>query len=119
MRTEYRKLIRDRIPEIMQAAGVSYGLETIPPEGMMEALAAKLVEEALEVAAASDRNGRMKELADVREVLEAMMALEGVPESELRALQEERRIERGGFDRRLRLLWTEPPDPTGHESKGE
>jgi len=46
MRIEYEKLIRDRIPEIMDEAGVRYEVTTMDDEAYRASLRTKLVEEA-------------------------------------------------------------------------
>ena len=107
MRIDYDKLIRDRIPEIMDRDGVRYEVDELESDAYREALAAKVVEEAEELRAASAREDVVKELADVLEVLEAVMRVEGIDMGEVRSVQAARREARGGFERRLRLRWTE------------
>lgn len=107
MRRTYDKLIRDRIPELMDADGVRYQVDVLDDAAFRAALLEKLVEEAGEVGAAEGRSERVKELADVLEVVEALLEVEGVGWDEVRGVQEERRASRGGFQRRLRLRWTE------------
>jgi predicted house-cleaning noncanonical NTP pyrophosphatase (MazG superfamily) len=107
MRTHYHKLIRDRIPEIMDAAGVGYQLGTLAGDDYARALREKLLEEATEVVQAGDRDALLLELADLREVIDALCADAGVSEAELAQAQRQRRAERGAFARRLELLWTE------------
>lgn len=74
-----------------------------------QALAAKLIEESQEVAAVGSgtRQEQVKELADVYEVLDALMAATGIAREEVAAVQATRREERGGFAERLWLLWVE------------
>ena len=43
------------------------------------------------------------------EVLDALMRASGISEEQGGRVQAERRVERGGFEQRLRLLWTEEP----------
>ena len=107
MRITYDKLIRDRIPEIMDRDGVRYEVDELESDSYREALAAKVVEEAEELRAASAREDVVKELADVLEVLEAVMRFDGIDMGEVRTVQAVRREARGGFERRLRLRWTE------------
>lgn len=51
------------------------------------------------------------ELADVYELLEALINTTGISEEQVRQVQDERRAERGGFQQRLRLVWTEEALP--------
>lgn len=107
MRTTYGKLIRDRIPEVLEAEGLRYEVVPLDGEGFRAALLAKLLEEAGEAAAAADTDALAKELADLYEVIDAVLELHGLDRDALRALQARRREERGGFARRLELRWTE------------
>ena len=74
---------------------------------VLDSLLAKVVEEAEELRAAAGQGEVVKEIADVYEVLEALMALEGIDAGEVREAQTARRRDRGGFERRLVLRWTE------------
>jgi predicted house-cleaning noncanonical NTP pyrophosphatase (MazG superfamily) len=105
-RTIYNKLVRDRIPEIIRAGGARCETETVPPEVYRAALLDKLVEEAAEAREAEDAD-LPTEIADVLEVLDAIVAEFGLSWSAVHELQRDRRIERGGFERRIKLLWTE------------
>ena len=107
MRVIYEKLVRDRIPEIMDREGVRYEVGTLDPDAFREALLAKVVEEAGELRGAASRGEVVDEIADVCEVLDALMALEGIDAGEVREAQTARRRDRGGFERRLVLRWTE------------
>ena len=107
MRITYGKLIRDRIPEIMDRDGVRYEVQVFGDGAYREALLAKVVEEAEELRAAVGREDVVKELADVLEVLEAVMRVDGIDAEEVRSVQAARRAARGGFERRLALRWTE------------
>ena len=106
MRTTYDKLIRDRLPEIIQATDRHFEVEVMDEEAYRQALRAKVLEEAEEVAAAGD-DELAKEIADLLEVLDALCAAYGLEPEGVRSLQARRRAERGGFTGRLRLLWTE------------
>ena len=106
MRTVYDKLVRDRIPEIIAQAGRQCGTEVYPEPLFHEALRAKLIEEAQEVAAAAPEQV-LAELADLSEVLDALLIAYGIERSALLAEQDRRRDTRGGFSQRLRLRWTE------------
>ena len=66
----------------------------------------KLVEEAREAATASDED-LPAELADLQEVIDTLVEGYRLSRAAVRALQEQRRADRGDFANRLRLLWTE------------
>ena len=79
-----RKLVRDKIPEIIQAGGGHPVTRILDDAGYRQALLAKLAEEAAEAAQAStgDLPG---ELADVLEVLRALAAAAGMSWEQLLA----------------------------------
>lgn len=106
MRKELNKLIRDRIPEYIQREGREFALKTLTEEDYRQALLNKLVEEAREVADASPEDV-VKELADLYEVVDAILASHGITREAVLEEQARRRAERGGFDRRICLLWTQ------------
>ena len=101
----YNKLVRDRIPEIIAAEGRQYATETMADAEYRHALLVKLVEESQEIAEA-DGEDLLKELADLYEVLDAVIAAFSLREDTVRAVQQQRRKERGGFNKRIKLLWT-------------
>ncbi len=104
--TTHNKLVRDRIPEIIASEGRDYATETMGDSEYRQALLAKLVEEAQE-AAEAEPGELVKELADVYEVIEALLVVFDLDRDAIRTLQQKRRDERGGFERRIKLLWTE------------
>ena len=103
---EYGKLVRDRIPEIIEREGRRCEVATLDEAAFLAALRAKLVEEAGEVAAA-DAGDLSAELADVLEVVDALAAAAGLTTAQVREEQRRRRDARGGFDRRLWLARAE------------
>ena len=76
-------------------------------EDYRQALREKLVEEAREVVAASTLGDLLTELADLQEVLDTLMRAYAISPEAVHIEQERRRSERGGFERRFRLLRTE------------
>ena len=103
----YDKLVRDRIPEIIHRSGSTCGTETFEDDdAFRRALLDNLVEEPREAATASDE-GLPAELADLQEVIDTLVESSGLSHAAVRALQDQRRADRGGFANRLRLLWTE------------
>ncbi len=93
----YNKLVRDNIPEILDAKGVSYEKRVADEEEYKVELLRKLNEEISEFST----DGDVEELADVLEVIEALKKL---PEYEnVEEIRLKKREERGGFDKRLIL----------------
>ena len=109
MKKHYRKLIRDRIPQIMDDACVRYDVRRIDEAEYGTALRAKLIEEATE-AAEAPRNELVKEIADVMEVVHALAELEGIDLRDVENTRMARLRLRGGFAERLLLAWAEDPE---------
>lgn len=105
-RKTYNKLVRDRIPEIIDADGRQCGTEIMSDDEYHRALLAKLVEEAQEVAAA-DRDELVKEIADLYEVIDALLVAFDMNKEVVLTMQQKRRDERGSFRKRIKLLWTD------------
>ncbi|GAA2412868.1 hypothetical protein GCM10010191_23060 [Actinomadura vinacea] len=93
------KLVRDRIPEIVRAAGRIPEARTAEDGEYASLLRAKLYEEAGEYVASGDPS----ELADILEVLHALAALHGLSQTDLEHLRATKAAERGGFAGRLVL----------------
>jgi predicted house-cleaning noncanonical NTP pyrophosphatase (MazG superfamily) len=108
VRREYNKLVRDRIPEIIQREGRASETEVLETEPYRAALRAKLVEEA-EEAAAADENQLVTEIADLYEVIDALLMEYGIDRDAVLVAQQERRRARGGFAGRLLLRWSDGP----------
>lgn len=102
----YPKLVRDRIPAIIAASGRRCHTTVLTEPAFRTALLAKLVEEAQEVQAATPEE-MLTELADVLEVVQALLALRQFTLVQVHEVQEQRRLARGGFEGRLHLDWVE------------
>jgi predicted house-cleaning noncanonical NTP pyrophosphatase (MazG superfamily) len=99
MAREYDKLVRDRIPEILEADGERPVTHVADDAEYERRLRAKLNEEVREYR--EDRDP--EELADVLEVVHALRELAGLTEAELAALRAEKAAERGRFADRIVL----------------
>jgi predicted house-cleaning noncanonical NTP pyrophosphatase (MazG superfamily) len=88
------KLVRDRIPEIMRQQGQAPVTETISGERLRRALKDKLVEEAEELRHEDDIT---EELADVLEVIEALIEAYGLDKGAIETVKAEKKLKRGDF----------------------
>lgn len=102
-RTEYNKIVRDRIPEIIERSGSRALWHAAGPEETVKGLEAKLTEELSEYLA----DHSLEELADLLEVMHGILHHRGVSWEELEAIRIKKREERGGFERGIRLEATE------------
>ena len=90
----YDKLVRDRIPEIIENSGNHCEVEVVSDEIALEYLYKKLNEEVEELL--EDKN--LEEIADVVEVLFAIGKKYGYSEDDILNIRAEKQAKSGGFD---------------------
>lgn len=105
MEKEYHKLVRDRIPEIIRKSGSECEVAVLSDAEYRQALRQKLIEEAGEAAVANGED-LVAELADLYEVIDALMASYGIAGDEVLNAQAKRRETRGAFAEKIMLLRT-------------
>ena len=101
--TLYHKLVRDRIPEIIASSGRRCDIRILDDEAYLDALDQKLSEELAEY----QESKSMEELADLLEVIRAVIAARGSTYEQVEALRLEKAEKRGGFEKRILLVETE------------
>lgn len=104
------KLIRDGLPAMMRSQGLSVFTRHLDDAEFLARLKDKLVEEAREAQAAGSREDLVEELADVREVILALLGAAGLSEAEVEGRRLAKRAERGGFDDRVHNAAVEGED---------
>ncbi len=95
----YNKLVRDKIPEIIEKSGKQCEIEILSEKKYLEMIDKKLDEELLEYH--KDKN--IEELADLLEVLYATAKARGYSIEELEKVRAEKAEKRGGFDKKILL----------------
>jgi len=103
----YSKLVRDRIPEIIQAAGKKCATAVLEDSEYLAQLERKLTEEWNEYLTCTDVRGQIEELADILEVVYAIAQVKGVSIEELEAIRAKKAEERGSFREKILLQWVE------------
>ncbi|MEW9527383.1 nucleoside triphosphate pyrophosphohydrolase [Microbispora sp. NPDC049125] len=98
----YGKLVRNRIPEIIEADGRTAKVRVLGESELVPALMAKLIEEAEELREAEPAD-RLGELADISEVLAALVTTLGFSDEQVQEAVCHKRAKRGSFSRRLWL----------------
>lgn len=96
----YNKLVRDKIPGIIEASGAVCATKTLSDPEYLQALDEKLTEELAEY----QESHSAEELADLLEVIYAIVKARGFPASALDDLREEKAAKRGRFDEKIMLL---------------
>lgn len=97
--TKYNKLVRDRIPEIIEKGGKRPVVEVLGNEAYKKYLDEKLGEELKEYL----DDDSVAELADIVEVIYAILKYKGTDISDFENIRKTKAIERGAFDKRLLL----------------
>ena len=93
------KLVRDRIPELIRQSGREPEIRHLVGDDLVAALAKKLVEEAHEAAEAiGSRDHLIEELADVREVMSALMATQGITDQDVAVAAAAKALNPGAFE---------------------
>ena len=95
----YHKLVRDRIPEIIEAGGKTCVIETLSNERYLEMLDTKLTEELAEY----QESKSLEELADLLEVMRAVVNARGWTWEQLEQIRQEKATQRGGFEKKILL----------------
>ena len=95
----HNKLVRDRIPEIIEASGKTCVVEVMSQDAYIQALDAKLNEELAEY----QQSKSLEELADLLEVMGAVVKARGYTWDDLTRIRKEKRAQRGAFDQRILL----------------
>ncbi len=96
----YNKLVRDRIPEIIEASGKTCLTATLSDEAYLHMLDQKLNEELAEY----QESKSMEELADLIEVIAATAKARGCSWEHLLRIRNQKRAKRGGFEKRILLM---------------
>lgn len=97
----YNKLVRDNIPEIIASDNnKKCKTEILSDMRYLEELNKKLLEETLEYLHSSET----EELADIEEVIIAILKAKGITKEALENLRIEKAQKRGGFDKKIFLI---------------
>ena len=96
---KYDKLIRDKIPEIIEQSGKKCIIEVMDNDTYIEYLDQKLNEELAEY----HQDKSIEELADLLEVIYAVAVARGYSVEDLERIRVEKAEKRGAFEKRLLL----------------
>ena len=96
---KYNKLVRDRIPEIIEASGKICATEILSDEAYLRMVDAKLDEELAEY----HRDQTIEELADLLEVIYAAAMARGYTLEQLESVRAAKAEKRGAFANKILL----------------
>jgi predicted house-cleaning noncanonical NTP pyrophosphatase (MazG superfamily) len=92
----FNKLVRDKIPELNRQQGIKTNVKQLTGQAKVDALLGKLLEEAEELKYAQGED-KAKEIGDVRDVLDAIIAELQLSEEDIQQHRKERDTKAGGF----------------------
>lgn len=95
----YNKLVRDKIPEIIETDGKTCRTEILSSEDYLKMIDAKLDEELAEY----HKDQNIEELADLMEVIYAAAKARGYSVEELEEVRQKKVLKRGAFEKRILL----------------
>ena len=96
---KYNKLVRDHIPEIIEASDSTCVTEILSDEAYLRMLDTKMDEELAEY----HKDQNIEELADLLEVIRAAAIARGYTLEQLEQVRAEKAAKRGGFEKKILL----------------
>jgi len=99
----YQKLVRDRIPEIIEKDGKEFSVCQVRGDRLKDYAMKKLQEEVQEFV----EDPSAAEAADIMEIFHFICNRIGIKDSEIMAATHAKRITRGGFEMGYILEWVE------------
>lgn len=110
MKKVYNKLVRDKMIDIYEhdvankVSASDYVVRYLSPEEIIEKLKDKFVEETQEVVESYEDKSQLKEeIADVMEVIDAILFHHHIELSEIINIRDAKKAKRGGFEKGLYL----------------
>lgn len=97
--TEYNKLVRDKIPEIIESKGEPVKFHVAAEAEYWEKLKEKFSEETAEFI----KEANPEEMADVLEIIDAIIDCRRFDREEIELIKKEKASKRGRFEKRIIL----------------
>ena len=103
---KFNKLVRDKIPEIIEVSGKTCETEILSEDEYLKMVDVKLDEELAEY----HKDQNIEELADLLEVIYAATKARGYTLEQLELVRKEKAEKRGGFEKRILLKTVTTPE---------
>lgn len=99
---KYDKLVRDKIPEVIESSGKKCDIEILDDKSYLNYLNKKILEEVNEYL----ESGEVEELADLEEVLRAILDVKSVSYKDFEDIRKQKIEKRGAFKKKILLKRT-------------
>ncbi|MDE3839048.1 phosphoribosyl-ATP pyrophosphohydrolase [Bacillus methanolicus] len=103
----YNKLVRDRIPEIIESAGKQFSTRILSNEEYIKELKKKSFEELEEYVNTTNNEDAIEELADLLEIIHALAEYHGATFEKVEEVRKRKAEKRGGFKEKIFLIEVE------------
>lgn len=103
----YNKLVRDKIPEIIKSKDAKAKFRKLTSKQFKKYLLLKVEEEASALQTIKSKKEITNELADIIEVIEVIKKFTKISEKEIKIERKKNMDKKGGFNKRLFLIWSE------------
>jgi predicted house-cleaning noncanonical NTP pyrophosphatase (MazG superfamily) len=108
-RFSIKKLVRDKMPEVLKNRGIYSSFYSLNPEEFMLALKHKIQEEAEETLNATSREELIYEVADLLEVIDALIKHCDITKEEIEKCKLELSKKKGNFEKALYMEYVDVP----------
>lgn len=103
----HNKLVRDRIPQIIEATCKKYTTRVLNDKEYIDELKKKSFEELQEYVETDNKEDAIEELADVLEIMHALAEYHGSSIDEVEEVRRNKAAKRGGFKEKIFLIEVE------------
>lgn len=103
----YNKLVRDRIPKIIDNTGKKFSTRILDDSEYIIELKKKSFEELQEYVETNNNEDAIEELADVLEIIHALAEYHGASMEKVEEVRKQKAEKRGGFKEKIFLIEVE------------
>ncbi|MCM3764486.1 nucleoside triphosphate pyrophosphohydrolase [Neobacillus niacini] len=100
----YNKLVRDRIPEVIEEDGKKFSTRILETEEYIKELKKKSFEELNEYVNTQNDKDAIEELADLLEIIHALAECHGASFETVEEVRKQKAEKRGGFKEKIFLI---------------
>lgn len=115
----YRKLVRDKIPKRIEESGGKYLCKTLDIKDFKKEILNKMVEEVSGMQSSKKKNELISEIGDTLDVIDEVKRTFKISNKELGNSRKKEFSRKGGFKKRIYLVWSEDTGYRSNERKGK